>query len=85
MNKKDKKCVVCNKEINDGDIFTQIKIDMRRLTYDKSKDEKDFLVPDGPVSSFAKFELCENCSKGIMTFAIKDVAVSIVNTIKKNQ
>ena len=78
MNINDKKCLVCNKEINDGDIFTKIKIDMRRLIYDKNKEEKDFFIPDGPVSSCAKFELCENCSKGIMGSATKDMAISIV-------
>lgn len=79
MNIEEKKCLVCNKEIKDGDIFTKIKIDMRRLMYDKNKEEKDFLIPDGPVSSCTKFELCENCSKGIMGSATKDMAMSIVS------
>jgi len=72
------KCIVCNKDISSGDIFMKIEIDMRRLIYNETEGEDDFLVPDGPVHSTAKFYLCEVCSHGLMISAPKDIAIAIV-------
>ena len=40
-------CIICNKEISRGDIFMKMKIDMRRLIYNETENEEDFLIPDG--------------------------------------
>ena len=77
------RCIICDKEISSGDIFMKVTIDMRRLIYNKTDNEKDFLVPDGPVHLKAKFYLCEICSKDLMGSAIKDIAVAIVESNQK--
>lgn len=71
-------CTICDKEILDEDIFTKIEIKMHRLIYDENKDEKNFLVPDGNISSHTRFELCEYCSKGLMKLPVRDIARAIV-------
>ena len=72
------KCIICDKEILSGDIFMKVKIDMRRLIYDETDSEDNFLVPDGPVHSTAKFYVCDICSHDLMTSAIKDIAAAII-------
>lgn len=67
------KCIVCNKDISSGDIFMKIEIDMRRLIYNETEGENDFLVPET-----AKFYLCDVCSQGLMMSAPKDIAMAIV-------
>jgi len=72
------KCIICDKNIPDGDIFMMIKIDMRRLIYNTFESENNFLVPDGPVHSTATLVLCENCgSKDMMLSASKDMATAL--------
>ena len=56
------KCIVCEKEISDGDIFTKVEIDMRRLIYNETDDEENFLIPNGPIHLEEKFYLCGVCS-----------------------
>ena len=71
-------CIICDKEISSGDIFMKVEIDMKRLTYNETEDEKNFLVPNGPVHSTAKFYLCDICSHGLMRQSLKDIAMSII-------
>ncbi len=71
------KCIVCDKDIMDGDIFMMMKIDMRRLIYNVCKEENDFLVPDGPVHLMETLILCENCSNGLMKLAPKHIASAL--------
>jgi hypothetical protein len=71
-------CIICDKDILDGDIFMMIKIDMRRLIYDICHDENNFLVPDGPVHLMTKLTLCENCSKDMMKLSSKGIAISMI-------
>lgn len=73
------KCIICDKDILSGDIFMKIEIDMRRLIYDKTGNEKDFIIPNGPVHSVVKFSVCDTCSNGIMTLAPKDIAMAIID------
>lgn len=72
------KCMTCDKDILNGDIFMKMDIDMHRLIYNEFEGEENFLVPDGPVRSKMKFYLCEKCSDGLMISATKDVATVIV-------
>ena len=74
------KCIVCNKDISDEDIFTKVKIDMRSLIYDDTRHEEDFLVPNGPIHLTEKFYLCDICSHGLMTHSVKDIATAIVKS-----
>lgn len=79
MNEQNEKCVVCNKEILCGDIFTKVEMDMHRLIYNEFEGEENFLrVPDGAVHSKVKFYLCDSCSNGLLTAATKDIAVATV-------
>ena len=73
-------CIICDKEISSGDIFMKIGIDMRRLIYDEIEGEENFLVPNGPIHSTAKFYLCEICSHEVMRQPIKDIAMAIVKS-----
>ena len=73
-------CIICDKEILSGDIFMKVKIDMRRLIYNETDNEEDFLVPDGPVHLETKFYLCDVCSQGLMRSAVKDLATAIVES-----
>ncbi len=70
-------CLVCDKEISTEDIFMRINIGMYRLIYNHYDKEENFLVPDGPVKMTVKFYLCDNCSQGLMTSALKYIAVAI--------
>lgn len=72
------KCLVCDRYISDEDIFMRVNIDMYRLIYNQYEKEENFLVPDGPVKMTTKFYLCDNCSQGLMTSALKDIAINIV-------
>lgn len=74
------KCIVCNRDILNGDIFIKVDIDMRRLIYNEFEGEENFLVPDGPVHSKMKFYLCDKCSKDLMISAPKDMALAIVES-----
>lgn len=71
------KCLTCDKDILTGDIFMIIDIDMHRLICDYQKKEENFLVPNGHARMTAKFYLCDSCSQGLMTSALKDIAVAI--------
>jgi len=72
------KCIICNKKISSGDIFISVEIDVKRLVYNETEGEKNFLVPDGPVHSVVKFHLCDDCSNSIMMSTPKDIANAIV-------
>lgn len=72
------KCLLCDKEILEGEIFMMIKIDMRRLIYDTFEGEENFLVPNGPVHSTVKLALCGSCTpKTMMSSAPKDMAFAL--------
>jgi hypothetical protein len=74
------KCVVCDKDILEGDIFVMIRIDIRRLIYNISETEENFLVPYGPVHSVANLPLCEICRpEGLMNLSPKDMATVLSN------
>ena len=66
-------CLACSKKILTEDIFMKVDIDMHRLIYNHYEKEKNFLVPDGPARMTAKFYLCDSCSRGLMTSALKDI------------
>jgi hypothetical protein len=69
------KCIVCKKDILEGDIFVIIEIDMRRLIYSEIRSEKNFLEPYGHIHSRAVLPLCESCgSEGLTHLSPKDVA-----------
>lgn len=74
------KCIICNREILNGDIFMKIDIDMHRLIYNEFESEENFLVPDGPVRSKMKFFSCDKCFDGIMESAPKDIAIAIIES-----
>ena len=74
------KCLACDKEISAEDIFMKINIDMYRLIYNHYEKEENFLVPNGPVKMTAKFYLCDKCSQGLMTSALKDMADAIIKS-----
>lgn len=74
------KCAVCNKDILVGDIFMNVEIDMRRLIYSESREEENFLMPDGPVHSKARFYICNICHRDIMISSCKDLATAIVKS-----
>jgi hypothetical protein len=74
----DNKCIICDKELLDGEIFVSVGMDAKRLIYNTTDGEENFLVPDGTVHSVIKFYLCNICSDGIMTTTPKDVANAIV-------
>ena len=79
------KCIVCDKDISDEDIFTKVEINMHSLIYDDTRREKDFLVPNGPIHLTEKFYLCNICSHGLMAHSVKDIATAIVKTCTENK
>lgn len=74
------KCMVCGKNIYNGDIFTKVDIDMHRLIYNEFEGENNFLVPNGLVHTTEKFYLCEDCSQNIMKLTPKYIAEAIVKS-----
>jgi hypothetical protein len=80
MRRKIMKCVACDKDILEGNIFVMIRIDIRRLIYNNSEIEENFLVPYGPVHSVANLPLCEGCRpEGLMNLSPKDMAKVLSN------
>ena len=75
------KCIICNKGLSRGDIFTKVEIDIHRLIYDETKREGDLLVPNGPIHLTEKFYLCDVCSHDLMISSTKDMANAIVKNI----
>jgi hypothetical protein len=83
LNMANEKCLVCGKDILTEDIFMKVNIDMHRLIYNENEKEKNFLIPDGPVRMTTKLYLCDNCSRGLMSSAPKDMAIAIVESKNK--
>lgn len=77
------KCIVCNKDMMDKDIFMMITIDMRRLIYDSiCEDKNNFFIPDGPVHLTETLVLCGNCgSEDMMKLTPRDIA-TVLSQIK---
>jgi hypothetical protein len=83
INMANEKCLVCSKDILTEDIFMKVDIDMHRLIYNENEKEKNFLIPDGPARMTTKFYLCDNCSRGLMSSAPKDMAIAIIESKNK--
>lgn len=77
------KCIICERDISNGDIFTKVELDIHRLIYNEKEDEKNFLVPNGPIHLTEKFYLCSICSHGLMRSIPKDLAKAITKKDEK--